>query len=308
MEFLTRFWELLPKQHSLSVGVFSTLLLIAVVMVLRGMLARAIRRSETLPSGVRRRWLVQVRNGAILLLLLGLVVIWAAELRLMAVSLFAVAAATVIATKELIQCFSGSLLKTISRGFCLGDRIEITGLRGDVIDHNALTTTILEIGPNDLTQQHTGRAIVFPNSMLLDKPVINETFTDEYVLHVFKVPINMDNDWRYAEKGLLEAARQQCDPFLTEARGHFQRLGKDRGLATLSVEPRVSVSIPKAGELELIVRIAVPARRKGRIEQEILRSFLASVLEVTAKRQAASQQSDSAVPDSVVTVGVAEAA
>ena len=308
MEFLTRLWELLRGQHSLSVGVFSTLLLIVVVVVLRGIAARAIRRNETLPSEVRRRWLVHVRNGAILLLLLGLAVIWAAELRLMAVSLFAVAVATVIATKELIQCFSGSLLKMVSRGFCLGDRIEITGLRGDVIDHNALTTTILEIGPNDLTQQHTGRAIVFPNSMLLEKPVINETFTDEYVLHVFKVPINLDNDWQRAERDLLDAAKQQCSSFLTEARRHFQRLGKDRGLATLSVEPRVSVSIPKASELELIVRIAVPARRKGRIEQEILRRFVASVVERTALRQETPQTSHSTAFEASATARVADAA
>lgn len=279
MDVLTQLWESLNGQHSLSVGVLSTVMLIVVVMVLRGIAAGAIRRNDTLASAVRRRWLVQVRNGAILLLFLGLVVIWAAELRLMAVSLFAVAVATVIATKELIQCFSGSLLKTVSREFCLDDRIEINGLRGDVIDHNALTTTILEIGPHDLTQQHTGRAIVIPNSKLLDTPVINETFTDEYVLHVFKVPIIMDSDWQQAERDLLDAAKQQCDSFLSEARLHFQRLGKDRGLATLSVEPRVSVLIPKAGELELLVRIAVPARRKGRVEQAILRRFVSSLVE-----------------------------
>jgi small-conductance mechanosensitive channel len=166
----------------------------------------------------------------------------------------------------------------------------------------------MEIGPKNLTQQHTGRAIVLPNSLLLDKPVINETFTDEYVLNVFKVPVNMDDDWRHTEKDLLDAAKQQCDPFLTDAKRHFQRLGKDRGLATLSVEPRVSVSIPKAGELELVVRIAVPARQKGRIEQEILRRFVASVTERKARRQEMPQPSEAAATNSKVASKVGEAA
>jgi small-conductance mechanosensitive channel len=227
---------------------------------------------------------------------------------MVAVSLFAIAVATVIATKELIQCFSGSLLKTVSRGFAVGDRIEINGLRGDVIDHNALTTTILEIGPHELTQQHTGRAVVVPNSVFLDKPVINESFTDEYVLHVFKVPVKMNKNWQQAEQDLLEAARDQCRLFLDPARQHFQRLGKTQGLATLSVELRVTVSIPKADELELIVRIAVPARRKGRIEQEILRRLVTAVVERTARHEEDAGASDSTLPEASTTPQVADAA
>ena len=52
----------------------------------------------------------------------------------------------------------------------------------------ALTTTILEIGPEKLTHQHTGRAIVVPNSVFLDKHVVNESYTADFVLHVFRLP------------------------------------------------------------------------------------------------------------------------
>jgi small-conductance mechanosensitive channel len=308
MDYLAGLWESLRDQHSVFAGVLSTLVLVGLAVVLRCVIGRALRRNENLPPEVRRRWLVQLRNGMILLLVLGIIVIWANELRVVAVSMFAVAVASVIATKELIQCLSGSLLKTVSRGFSIGDRIEINSLRGDVIDHNALTTTILEIGPNDLTQQHTGRAIVLPNSILLDKPVINETFTDDYVLHVFKVPISMDENWQQAEQALLDAARDQCDSFLEQARRHFQRLGRDRGLATMSVEPRVSVLIPKTGELELVVRIAVPARRKGRIEQAILRCFVSSVVGQLARQEEPSPPSPSSSSNDAASPRVADAA
>jgi small-conductance mechanosensitive channel len=279
---LRAFWDLAQHKHSLAVGVLGTLLLIVIIAALRAIAVTTIRRNETLTTEARRRRLVKLRSVTILLLFLGIVMIWGHELRVAAVSLFAVAVATVIATKELIQCFSGSLLRTVSRGFTLGDRIEINSVRGDVIDHNALTTTILEIGPNDLTQQHTGRAIVLPNSLLLDKPVINETFTDEYVLHVFKVPVTMDQNWQQAEQDLLGAAREQCNSFLAEARKHFQRLGREKGLTVLSVEPRVSVLISKPNEIEFVVRIAVPARKKGRIEQAILRRFVSLAVERAA--------------------------
>lgn len=297
MDYLTMLRDVFSGRHPLAGSILSTLLLILVIFILQGIARRAIRRNENLPADVRRRWLVQIRNGAILLLLLGVIVVWADELRMVTASLFAIAVATVIATKELIQCISGSVLKTVSRGFSIGDRIEINNLRGDVIDHNALTTTVMEIGPDDLTQQHTGRAIVLPNCMFLDKPVINETFTDDYVLHVFKVPVPMDEYWRQAEQELLEVAAEQCRPFLEQARTHFKRLGKDRGLTTLSVEPRVTVLIPKTGELELVVRIAVPARKKGRLEQEILRRFVASAVERAAQQKEAATTGNSPPPN-----------
>jgi len=269
-------------QHPALMGVVSTLVLLLAVLIVRSMAARAIRRSEGLAKDIRRRWLVQVRNAALIVLLIGLVMIWAEELRLFAVSILAVAVATAIATKELIQCLTGSALKVAGRSFKIGDRIEVAGVRGDVIDHNAMTTTILEIGPNQGIQQLTGRAVVLPNSVFLGKPLINESFTHDFVLHSFKVPVKLDGDWTLVEQDLLEAARQECSAFLEEARGHFSRFTKREGLESLGVDPRVAVSIPKAGELELLVRVAVPARRKGRIEQAILRRFLALVAARTA--------------------------
>ena len=269
MEYLNDF-----LQYPGLMGVVSTLVLLTVVLVVRSMAARAIRRNEGLAKDIRRRWLVQVRNAALIVLLIGLVMIWAEELRLFAVSILAVAVATAIATKELIQCLTGSALKVAGRSFKIGDRIEIASVRGDVIDHNAMTTTVLEIGPSQGVQQLTGRAVVLPNSVFLGKPLSNESFTHDFVLHSFIVPVKLDDDWMLAEQDLLEAARQECSPFVEEARSHFSRFAKREGLESLAVDPRVAVLIPKAGELELLVRIAVPARRKGRIEQAILRRFL----------------------------------
>ena len=41
-----------------------------------------------------------------------------------------------------------------------------------------------------------------------------------------------------------------------------------------SVDPRVSIVLPEPGEITLLARVPVPARRKGRTEQEIVRRYL----------------------------------
>jgi small-conductance mechanosensitive channel len=267
------FLELL--QRPVVMRLVSTVVLLVAVIVLRAIAARAIRRSEGLPKDVRRRWLVQVRNAALAILLLGLVMIWAEELRLFAVSILAVAVATAIATKDLIQCLSGSALKVAGKSFKIGDRIEVAGVRGDVIDHNAMTTTILETGPASGVNQLTGRAVVLPNSVFLGKPLVNESFVGDIALHSLRIPLKADADWTEAEVDLLAAAQHECAPYLEEARRHFGQFAKREGLSQIAAEPRVAVTIPKAGELELVLRVSVPVRRKGAVEQAILRRYLA---------------------------------
>ena len=146
----------------------------------------------------------------------------------------------------------------------------------------------MEIGPDDLTQQLTGRAIVLPNSVFLGKPLVNEFFTNEYVLHVFKVPAKLDENWLAAEQDLLAAAQAECSSFLDDSRSHFERLCEKEGLVNLAVEPRVSLIINKPDEIELVVRIAVPARKKGRIEQAILRRYLTLLAARKAKEKESS--------------------
>lgn len=247
----------------------STAFLIIGSLIVRTLIARFIKRQVDSPE-LRRRWLVQSRNGLLLLMILGLVLIWGEELRTLALSIVAIAVAIVVATKELIMCITGSILKAGAGSFSIGDRIQIRDFRGDVIDQNLLATTILEVGPGKLTHQRTGRMAVIPNALFVSEPVINESFTHDYVLHVFTVPFRRDDDWRGAQKAILAAARKQCEPFLEEVRRYMNRVSSSRGLEPPSVDPRVTMQVPVAGEIHLIVRVPTKSGQRGLIEQAIM--------------------------------------
>jgi small-conductance mechanosensitive channel len=266
-------WHWVIEQN-LLVKPLNTVLLIAFVLLLRAFLIRRIIRHHAGSTEVRRRWLVNLRGALLFLLALGLMTIWASQLRSLALSVVAMGAAIVIATKELILCVSGSFLRAGTKAFTVGDRIEINGMRGDVIDQNLFATTLLEIGPGQTVHQHTGRAVVVPNSLLLNMPVINETFMEDYVVHAFTVPMRLEEDWRRAERLLLEAAQAECAPYLEEARLYMKHLEKTHSLDTPSVDPRVTLQMPEAGRIHLLARMPTPARLKGRLEQAVLRRFL----------------------------------
>lgn len=270
MEFVAALAENSPLAK-----LFSSALLLLAVLAAYHFAAAAIRRADWSTLEARRRWLVMIRNVAILLFLLTLMVVWAAQLRTLALSVVGFAVAIVLVTKELIMCVTGGFLRSSTSLFRVGDRIEVKELRGDVIDLTMLTTTILEIGPQQLTHQYTGRAVVLPNSVFLTESVINESYTEDYVLHTTVVPLPRETDWRRDEAHLLQAAHEVCGEFIETARRHIERIGHQQGIDVPSVDPRVSVSLPEADELHLIVRFPAPARQKGRTEQEILRRYLA---------------------------------
>ncbi len=267
-------WITSGPNHS---QIISSLILVATVIVLRMTAMRAILGLDQPQPDTRRRWIVNIRNASIIAVLFGLVVIWNAELRTIAVSFIALAVAGVVATKELILCVSGSIVRAASKSYAIGDRIDIGSRRGDVVDLNLFTTTLVEIGPGQASHQYTGRAIVIPNSLLLNTPLVNETFTHEFVLHVFALPLNAQDDWQRSEQVLLQAAHAECDPFLEEARAYMKSIEGKQGLDSPTVAPRVTLQVPEPGKINLLLRIPVPSRRKGRLEQAILRRYLSEM-------------------------------
>jgi small-conductance mechanosensitive channel len=250
-----------------------TALLWAAAFLLRAIVSRALT-ARGISGEERRRFLQLTRNGVLGVLAIGTAALWFDELKVFALSLVAVAAAVVLATKELIMCLGGTLIRTSSRAFEVGDRIELDGLRGDVVDATLLTTTLLEVGPGRVGHQRTGRAITLPNSLFLSRPLINETFTDAFVLHNFTVVVRRDAHWRHAERALLEACTEEMQPYAAEARAYFERLHRERALDVPALEPRVLVEVSAPDALTLHCRLPAPARTKGRIEQAIVRKLL----------------------------------
>lgn len=261
------------QNTSISKLISSGLLIVALSVGYR-FTAASIRRLQWSTVEVRRRWLVMSRNLIVLVGLMMLVVIWAEQLRTLALSVVAFAAAIILSAKELLMCLTGGILRSSTAMFGIGDRIEVKKLRGDVIDVTLLTTTVLEIGPDQLSHQHTGRVVVLPNSVFLSEPVVNETYTEDYVLHTTVLPLASSDDWARMERHLLQAANEICGDFVDHAHRHISRMGRRLGIDVPSVHPRINLLFPKPGEINLLLRFAVPARAKGRTEQAILRRYL----------------------------------
>jgi len=248
-------------------------MLIAAALALRVILIQALQRA-TPASETRLRWQVSIRNFSLFLILAGLAAIWAKALETFWTIVLALGVGFVIATKELLQCLTGTILRATSKTYSIGDRIEIGAFRGDVIDLNLFSTTLLEVGPSKAMHLRTGRTITVPNMKLLDTPIINESTMKRVVIHVMTVPIDLKADWKRAEEVLLAAAKEIAGEYLEEARASMASMETAYGLKGLPVQPRTSLQISEPTKGSILLRFPAPVGLQGRLEQEILRLYL----------------------------------
>jgi small-conductance mechanosensitive channel len=223
----------------------------------------------------RKRLISTTRNLAVLLLVAALAAVWANALQSFLLSVLALVAAFIIATKELLLCLSGSFLRVANSAYSLGDRIRWCGVYGDVVDISLLTTTLLEAGPEPSYYMPTGRTVVIPNAKMLDSPLINESRTGPYAVHTVRIPLTADDDLERAHKVALEAIYEVCGNFVDEARTWLHSLEHSHNFVhTPSAGPRIHVYLPEPGKVDLYLRFPTPSRMQGRMEQAVVRRFL----------------------------------
>lgn len=209
-----------------------------------------------------------------ILFIFALSIIWFSHLQNFVVSMLAFVAAIVLATKELIMSFTGGFLIRLNNHFKLGDRIEVDGIRGFVIEKNFSTTKILEIGPEKHSQQTTGDMITIPNSTMLTKSVKNESYFRDYTMKsfTFKAPANYSIT--VFEKQLNSWADEICKGYIDEAKELIETFCRKESLLIPAVHPRTKIMLNDKGEISLLLKMPVKNMLVGDIEQALFRKYV----------------------------------
>lgn len=283
MESINRLWHLftlwiqkLEPILSNSKG-FSSLVLICVALLVRGLVILWLEKHTDISQHNLLQWRQRIRYITLIFTIVGMLIIWAPQLRTFALSIVAVAAALVVALKEIITCITGALIRTSVEGARIGGRIHIflpgTSVHGDVIALDILSTTILEVNDNG---QRTGKTIVFPNSMFLLHPATTESIDNRrYVLIEVCVPVSKEQNWQTIETKLLSAAQAKIEPYLSDAKKYFQRFDRKYGFRAPGPEPKILLEWVDPQRLNLNLRMAVPVTEQNAIRQELIRAALA---------------------------------
>lgn len=278
------------------IDLLASLLLLVVLWIARKIVVGAICARNNLPLHDQRRLIASSRNAFLFLLLVGLVLIWAPQLRTFALSLTAVAVALVVATKELILCLSGAVLRATTRAFAVGDWIEVGEIRGEVTDHTVLATTLQEFGTGPHAYMPTGRMVVLPNSMLLITPVRNQTALREHVYHRFAVTLDPMPSVEGTREITLGIVRSHYEPFRDRAVQANASIERKTQSDLPDPAPAIRFRTSDLGKLRVEVTIFCPPHEAERLESDITWELLAA-LRPADRRNATPAQSSAGEAD-----------
>jgi len=96
------------------------------------------------------------------LIILYIFFLWVQNINSLTIFLSIISAGIALALQEVILSMAGWLLILVRRPFQVGDRIELGGVKGDVIDIRFFQTSLLEIGNWVDADQSTGRIVHIP--------------------------------------------------------------------------------------------------------------------------------------------------
>jgi small-conductance mechanosensitive channel len=184
-----------------------------------------------------------------------------------------IGAGLVVVFQDVLMSIAAFAYILVAKPFSVGDRIEVDGRAGDVIDIGAISIKLMEIKGWVKADQGTGRLVMVPNNVVFKSQVVNYTKDFNFIWDEISVPVTYGSDWKRATKIMLEiAAKKQLD---TEkmAAAEFRRLTEKYFLKKRELEPRVYMELTD-NWINLTLRYVVPALERRKIHNEISMELL----------------------------------
>ncbi len=232
----------------------------------------------------RRRQLLQLRKLTVaLVVILVLLFDFASQLGTLATVMGLAAAGVALALQNVILSFAGYFFVTGRYGIRVGDRIQIAGISGDVIDIGLFKLALMELAGDGNSRQPTGRVVVFPNSIVFQT---NGNFFKQapgtsFVWNEFRLTLAPDCDYRLAEKRLLEVVEDVYARYRDTVQRQYGDLERDLSMKLESPHPQSRLRLGSSG-IELAIRYPVDARYAVQVADEISRRALDAIAQEPA--------------------------
>lgn len=157
---------------------------------------------------------------------------------------FGVAGAGIaFALQEVIASVAGWLAVTFSSFYKIGDRVQLGGIKGDVIDIGVLRTTIFEMGNWVNGDQYNGRVVRVANSFVFKEPVFNYSGDFPFLWDEITIPTRHGSDRKLARQILEEAAQAVIGDYAKAASKTWKKLVKNYMIEEARVDPMVMMTM-----------------------------------------------------------------
>ncbi len=256
---------LISSSHFFHKALLSVVLILLFVLIHR-LVIFLVARSEAEPiSKYRARKFsayLLTFSAAVLIFL-----IWSTSTTQFVTVVGLASAGLAVAMKDMIVDLMGWLFIMIRRPFSLGDRIEVQGVKGDVVDLRSFQFSLLEVGNWVEADQSTGRIVHVPNRYVFVYHIINYNNGFGFIWNEIPVLITFESNWRKAKRILEDIAQQVSLHFTEEAKEALRRKMAKFMIFYRHLSPKVYTSVQDSGVLLTIRYLCKPRNRRGTEEQ-----------------------------------------
>ena len=259
-----------PFENTIFEKVFETVIIAIFILVLYTVGVYMIVRK--MPDEASRFTAVRIFIAILLALglLLGLME-WVEDPGQIVLVLGIVWAALVVALRDLIQNVVGSLTLLITRMYRIGDRIQIKGVYGIVMDIGIFRTTLMQLD-KESGDHPSGEIVTIPNGILYRGMVTNTSRELSVTGDEIRITLPFSVDLQNARTLVLDVVQKNTYESQKQAAMEIERLGDKKYLPSFGTQPTVYFHIDKYQVLMVVKYFTESGRRsetKTRIVEEI---------------------------------------
>jgi small-conductance mechanosensitive channel len=207
------------------------------------------------------------------MVVLVLALIWTPGSTGLAAYLGIVSAGVAIALQDPLVNLVGGVFILLRRPFVVGDRVEISHHRGDVVDIRLFAFSLIEIGNWVDADQSTGRIIHIPNGLLFRHTIANYTQGFNFIWDEIPVTLTFESNWRGAKELLTEIAQRHSAIPAAQAAAQVQSATQSYLIHYEHLTPIVWTTVADHG-VTLTLRYLCEPRRRRSTANDIWESIL----------------------------------
>lgn len=218
-------------------------------------------------------WRNGIKNthNALLIIIVGL--IWVEQMDSLGTFLGLIGAGLAIALQDPIVNLAAWVFIMGNRPFEVGDRVEIDGMAGDVIDIRYFQFTINEINNWVDADQSTGRIIHIPNGRVFKASQANYTQGFRYIWNEIHVLVTFESDWRAAKVLLGNVLERHTEHMSDAAKKVLYKASKRYMIYYNNLTPTIYTSVKESG-VQLSMRYLCNPKKRRVTEHEIWEDIL----------------------------------
>ncbi|SNT10364.1 Small-conductance mechanosensitive channel [Ekhidna lutea] len=203
-------------------------------------------------------------------------IVYSSKLGGLTVALGVAGAGIAFALQEVIASVAGWLAILFGGFYKTGDRVQLGGIKGDIIDIGVLRTTLMELGQWVDGDLYNGRIVRIANSFVFKEPVFNYSADFPFLWDEVKIPVKFGSDYQLAEELIQKAGDKITGAYAEEAKGKWKEMTEKYLIESANINPMVSL-VANDNWVEFTLRYIVDFKKRRITKNDVFKEILSSV-------------------------------